>query len=137
MIEAFQMLCPGCVLHGIPQAVRISQTFSSNDVTVLGLHTVFEHHEAQGSLAALKAFVHEYKIAFPIAIDAGSAEQGEPQTMRNYALRGTPSLILIDREGRYREQLFGTKPDLALGATIMDLVLDRTPSAFSFTKKFR
>ena len=128
VIEAFQMLCPGCVLYGIPQAVRISQTFSSNDVTVLGLHTVFEHHEAQGSLAALKAFVHEYKIAFPIAIDAGSSEQGEPQTMRNYALRGTPSLILIDREGRYREQFLGSTPDLALGATIMNLVLDRTPS---------
>ena len=129
VIEAFQMLCPVCVLYGIPQAVRISQTFSSNDVTVLGLHTVFKHHEAQGSLAALKAFIHEYKIAFPIAIDAGSAEQGEPQTMRNYALRGTPSLILIDREGRDREQLFCRKPDLALGATIKDLVLDRTPSA--------
>ena len=49
--------------------------------------------------------------------------------MRNYALRGTPSLILIDREGRDREQLFCRKPDLALGATIKDLVLDRTPSA--------
>ena len=24
VIEAFQMLCPGCVLYGIPQAVRIS-----------------------------------------------------------------------------------------------------------------
>ena len=35
VIEAFQMLCPVCVLYGIPQAVRISQTFSSNDVTCL------------------------------------------------------------------------------------------------------
>lgn len=23
VVEAFQMLCPGCVLHGLPQAVRV------------------------------------------------------------------------------------------------------------------
>ena len=45
VIEAFQMLCPGCVSHGLPQAKRIQQAFG-NDVTVLGLHSVFEHHDA-------------------------------------------------------------------------------------------
>lgn len=44
-IHAFQMLCPGCVLHGIPQAQRLYETFSQEFVQVLGLHTVFEHHE--------------------------------------------------------------------------------------------
>ncbi len=27
VIEAFQMLCPGCVLHGIPLAQSIQRTF--------------------------------------------------------------------------------------------------------------
>ena len=27
VIEAFQMLCPGCVSHGLPQAKRIQQAF--------------------------------------------------------------------------------------------------------------
>ncbi len=122
VIEAFQMLCPGCVSHGLPQATRVRQTFAEDDVAVLGLHTVFEHNEAQGSKEALEAFLHEYKITFPVGIDSRSSDQRLPQTMSAYQLQGTPSLILIDRHGRYREQFFGAVPDLALGAAIMDLI---------------
>ena len=35
VLEAFQMLCPGCVSHGLPQAKRIQQAFG-DDLTVLG-----------------------------------------------------------------------------------------------------
>ena len=123
VVEAFQMLCPGCVSHGLPQAQRIAETFSREQVRVLGLHTVFEHHAAQGTRAALEAFLHEYRIRFPVAIDAPSeGEGGIPQTMANYGLRGTPSLILIDRFGGLREQHFGQVPDLLVGAQIMQLV---------------
>ena len=66
VIEAFQMLCPGCVSHGLPQAQRVAETFASDDVLVIGLHSVFEHHEAQGTRAALKAFLHEYRIEFSV-----------------------------------------------------------------------
>lgn len=123
VIEAFQMLCPGCVSHGLPQASRIRQTFSPEDVVVLGLHSVFEHHEVQGSKAALQAFVHEYSLDFPIGIDAPAANSPLPMSMQNFSLRGTPSLILINREGEVHNQLFGTVPDLALGASLMELVL--------------
>ena len=122
VIEAFQMLCPGCVSQGLPQAQRVAETFAAGDVLVIGLHSVFEHHEAQGSRAALTAFLHEYRINFPVAIDAPSAEGPIPQTMANYQLPGTPSLILVDREGRHREQHFGSVSDMALGAQIMQLV---------------
>ena len=40
-VYAFQMLCPGCVSHGIPQAKGIRQLFGPDEVAVLGLHTVF------------------------------------------------------------------------------------------------
>lgn len=122
VIEAFQMLCPGCVSQGLPQAQRIAETFAADDVLVIGLHSVFEHHEAQGTRVALEAFLHEYHIDFPVAIDAPSAKGHIPQTMATYQLRGTPSLILIDREGGYRGQHFGSVSDLALGAQIMQLV---------------
>ena len=62
VIEAFQMLCPGCVSHALPQAQRVAAAFSTNDVAVIGLHTVFEHHEAMRP-EALKAFLHEYRSA--------------------------------------------------------------------------
>ncbi|MBN8984956.1 MAG: TlpA family protein disulfide reductase, partial [Rhizobiales bacterium] len=44
IVEAFQMLCPGCAQQALPQLTRIQETFSTDDVMVLGLHTVFEHH---------------------------------------------------------------------------------------------
>ena len=54
VMEAFQMLCPGCVSHGLPQAMRIQQVFG-DALTVLGLHCVFEHHEAMTPVS-LEAF---------------------------------------------------------------------------------
>ncbi|MCH9648884.1 MAG: redoxin domain-containing protein [Deltaproteobacteria bacterium] len=121
VIEAFQMLCPGCVSHGLPQAGRIADVFSPDDVAVIGLHCVFEHHDVQGRREALQAFLHEYKIDFPVAIDEPS-DHRVPKTMAAYQLRGTPTLLLIDREGRLRKKAFGMTSDLALGAEIMSLV---------------
>ena len=31
-VYAFQMLCPGCVSHGIPQAKQIQNTFARHEV---------------------------------------------------------------------------------------------------------
>lgn len=124
LIEAFQMLCPGCVAHGLPQAARVAHTFSGNDVQVLGLHSVFEHHSAQGTRDALAAFLHEYGIRFPVAMDKPSESGPIPQTMATYRLQGTPSTILIDRRGIVRAQHFGRLDDMTLGAEIMALVKD-------------
>lgn len=77
------MLCPGCVSHGLPQATRIHETFSRDDVIVLGMHSVFEHHEAQ-SPTSLEAFLHEYRIAFPVGVDAPGEAGGLPVTMARY-----------------------------------------------------
>lgn len=126
VIEAFQMLCPGCVQSGLPQAARVHAEFPAADVAVLGLHTVFEHHEAQGSRAALEAFLHEYRYAFPVGMDRPSpAGGGIPRTMALYGMQGTPTLILIDRLGRLRRQAFGHVSDLRLGAEIMALIVER------------
>lgn len=123
VIEAFQMLCPGCVSHGLPQATRIHETFSRDDVVVLGLHSVFEHHEAQNP-TSLEAFLHEYRIAFPVGVDAPGEPGGLPITMARYGMQGTPTLVLIDRKGHRRVQHFGHVPDLRLGAEIMALIAE-------------
>ncbi len=124
VIEAFQMLCPGCVSHALPQAQHIAKHFSPEDVLVLGLHSVFEHHDAQGRLEVLEAFLYENRISFPVAMDAPSDDSPVPRTMRNFGLSGTPSLILIDRYGAQREQYFGVVEDLVLGARIMKLMVE-------------
>jgi len=121
-IEAFQMLCPGCVEHGLPQAQRIAHTFRQDDVAVIGLHCVFEHHDAMPPLA-LRAFMHEYRICFPVAVDTPGTGM-LPQTMQAWALEGTPTLLLVDRQGRLRARHFGKISDMAVGAEIMALVTE-------------
>jgi peroxiredoxin len=122
LLHAFQMLCPACISHGLPQAHRVHKLFSADQLAVIGLHTVFEHHAVMGP-EALEAFIEEYGWPFPIAVDAPASDGGPlPLTMRALRLRGTPSLVLIDREGRIRFEHFGTIDDLALGAVLGQLV---------------
>jgi len=123
VIHAFQMLCPGCVSHGIPQATAMDSTFPRGDVVVLGLHSVFEHHSVMGP-EALKAFIHEYRIPFPIAIDRHNAETDIPCTMQLYGLRGTPSVIIIDRQGTIRFNHFGVADDLKIGGFLGQLIAE-------------
>jgi hypothetical protein len=117
VLHAFQMLCPGCVAHGLPQALRISAAFASEEVAVIGLHTVFEHHAAMTE-TALRAFLHEYRITLPVAIDAPVAGSPVPATMQAYRMRGTPSLVVIDAAGVVQLHHFGVIDDLVLGALL-------------------
>jgi peroxiredoxin len=123
VVHAFQMLCPGCVAYGIPQAERIAQVFASREVTVLGLHTVFEHHDVM-TPAALRAFASEYRIRMPVGIDRPAEQGSVPRTMRLLQLQGTPSMVLIDRTGRVRHQHLGQVDDLQVGAEIGALLAE-------------
>jgi AhpC/TSA family len=122
VLHAFQMLCPGCVQQGLPQAQRIHALFGQA-VTVVGLHTVFEHHEAMTPVS-LAAFLHEYRVRFPVGVDAPSAAGPIPRTMAAYGMQGTPSLLLIDRQGHLRWHGFGAEDDLAVGAMIGTLLAE-------------
>lgn len=124
MVCVFQMLCPGCVSQGLPQAQRVASLFQSSDVAVIGLHSVFEHHDAMGA-NSLRAFLHEYRIAFPVGIDEPDGVR-QPHTMRTYGFEGTPTTVLIDRNGQLRRQTLGHIPDLQLGAEIMALVGEKS-----------
>ena len=133
LLKAFQMLCPGCVSNALPQAMRVRQLFSEEDVAVIGLHTVFEHHTAQGTKAALEAFLHEYRITFPVGIDTPSDQGPLPKTMAAYQMRGTPTSILIDRSGFVRKHKFGAEQDMVLGAEIMSLLREQTSALINKT----
>lgn len=78
---------------------------------------------------ALKAFVHEYRLTMPIGIDKHSNGDPIPDTMRSYDLRGTPSLILIDRLGFIRFHHFGQIDDIALGAQIAMLAVEKVSNS--------
>lgn len=127
LLHAFQMLCPACVQQAIPQSQKVAATFAGSDLAIVGLHTVFEHHAVMGP-DALAVYLHENRIRYPVAIDAHRDGDWRvdplPITMRTYGMRGTPSLILIDRRGRLRRHHFGVVEDLPLGAEIATLLAE-------------
>lgn len=127
LLHAFQMLCPGCVSRGIPQAQRVAELFAGAPLVVVGLHTVFEHHQAM-QIESLRAFLYEYRVRFPVGVDAPApGDDPIPQTMRAYGMRGTPTTVLIDARGRLRRQIFGAHDDLLLGAELQTLLLEAAP----------
>ena len=84
---------------------------------MIGLHTVFEHHAAMTPVS-LEAFIHEYRLTFPIAVDEVADGTPIPVTMGRYGMQGTPTSILIGRAGNIVHHGFGQQSDMALGAII-------------------
>jgi hypothetical protein len=128
VIAAFQVLCPNSITCGVPQARKIYETFAPSDVTVIGMHTTFEHHDAFSG-AVLKAFIQEYRLKFPIGLDQSNPASPIPHTMERYQMRGTPSLVLIDRHGMVRKHAFGAVDDLRIGAEIGALTQETASTA--------
>jgi len=127
LLHAFQMLCPACVRLATPQAQQVHEQFGRRGLAVLGLHTVFEHHEAMQPVS-LQAYIFENRLSFPIGVDRPDGHDGLPLTMRAYGMQGTPTLVLIDRQGRLRQHAFGHMPDLALGVAIGTLLAEPADS---------
>ena len=121
VVHAFQMLCPGCVAHSIPQARKMHEIAAGSELVTLGLHTVFEHHAAMTPVS-LEAFLHEYRLTFPVGVDQPGEGHPIPKTMAAYGMRGTPTTILIDREGRIARHSFGQEDELALGLFLGQLL---------------
>lgn len=122
LLHAFQMLCPGCVAHGTPQAEKAHRLFASTDLQVIGLHTVFEHHAAMTPVA-LEAFIHEYRLTMPIGVDEPGQDGPLPVTMARFQMRGTPTSILIGRDGGILHHGFGQEDDMAVGARIAQALM--------------
>ena len=123
LLHAFQMLCPGYVSHAVPQAERVHREYSELGVSVVGLHTVFEHHAAMTPVA-LEAFLHEYRVTHPVGADVAVAGTPVPETMNRCGMRGTPTLVLIDRAGKLRLHEFERMDDLRLGMMLGRLLAE-------------
>ncbi|KAB0679014.1 TlpA family protein disulfide reductase [Aureimonas leprariae] len=128
LLHTFQLLCPGCVAEAIPQVQRIERVFAGTDLQIIGLHTVFEHHAAM-TPATLEAFLHEYRITHPVAVDQPSEHSPVPVTMQRYGFRGTPSAVLIGRNGAILHQAFGVEDPIAVGARIAMALSAAIPAA--------
>lgn len=87
--------------------------------------------------ASLRAFLHEFRVSFPVGIDQPSNGRDIPKTMNLYQMRGTPTWIIIDKNGELKIHSFGKIDDLILGAEVSRLALENLPSNTNIFKKDR
>jgi hypothetical protein len=117
VVYAFQMLCPACVHRATPTVERLHRLSRRGGFAVVGLHTVFEHHDGMGT-DSLAAYLHEFDVTFPVGVDQHEDGHATPVTMRRLGLRGTPSILLLDGHGEVQHHLFGAPDELTLGLAL-------------------
>ena len=177
LIKVFQVNCPGCFTHGIPEVLEVREKFKGSPLLVWGLATAFEDFhlntfenlqrlmetgevvgetlEALIASGLLNNNCLDYSISFPVAWDKVIPHHSDdylldaqkfvnkdfPQfdtfpiknqklimkqvvsylknkkfvakTFEAYQLQGTPSTLLIDKDGILRGKWFGSGYGLA------------------------
>ena len=176
LVEVFQVNCPGCFMHSIPEIINIYNNHKSDGLSVFGVATAFEDYD-KNTLENLEMLLTtgevvgdtkqaltqygqlddgklQFKIPYPVAMDSLVKEAGEPskekmnafinnqipnfesqpedyknqiyervkqyykskeysaETFEMYSLQGTPSTILVDRNGILRDVSFGQNTNL-------------------------
>ena len=176
LVEVFQVNCPGCFMHSIPEIINIYNNYKSDGLSVFGVATAFEDYD-KNTLANLEMLLTtgevigdtkqaltqygqldngklQFKIPYPVAMDSLVKEVGDPskekmnafinnqipnfesqpedyknqiyervkqyykskeysaETFEMYSLQGTPSTILVDRNGILRDVSFGQNTNL-------------------------
>ncbi len=61
ILEVFQVNCPGCFMHALPEAVNIYNKYKEDGVRVLGIATAFEDFD-KNTLDNLKMLVQTGKV---------------------------------------------------------------------------
>ena len=56
LIEVFQINCPGCFVHALPEVVYLHECYEAQGLTVIGLATAFEDFD-KNTLANLERFI--------------------------------------------------------------------------------
>ena len=176
LVEVFQVNCPGCFMHSIPEIINIYNNYKSDGLSVFGVATAFEDYD-KNTLENLEMLLTtgevvgdtkqaltqygqlddgklQFKIPYPVAMDSLVKEVGDPskekmtafinnqipnfesqpdayknqiyervkqyykskeysaETFEMYSLQGTPSTILVDRNGILRDVSFGQNANL-------------------------
>jgi len=100
LVEVFQVNCPGCFMHSIPEMINVYNKYKSDGLTVLGVATAFEDFDKNtvenlemllttgevvgDTKQALTQYGQldngklPYKIPYPVAMDSLVKEGGEP-----------------------------------------------------------
>ena len=86
----------------IPKLKEIYSTYGPKGMTFLAVNT-----SINDSLKKAKRYVEKYEIPYPVIFDAGS------EITKRFAVRGTPTIFIVDRQGIIRYRSADVPGDLA------------------------
>ena len=105
IIDFFQLWCPGCNKFSGPLMQYWQQKFARDvdqgSLKFIKIHTVFEGHNYQ-TVKRLKNYIREKGITIAVGVDRHRGERRVPETMARYNTRGTPEMVIIDKDGMIR-----------------------------------
>ncbi len=90
LVEFWGTWCPPC-REKIPALRTLYETYHSAGLEMISIHT--PTHDVE----AVRRFAREYRMPYPIAIDAAGSDGGV--TSRAYGVTGYPCAFLVDHQG--------------------------------------
>jgi peroxiredoxin len=112
VINLWASWCPPCRAE-MPAIQRVFESSQDRGLVVVAVNTTFQDSER-----AAQAFVQEFGLTFPVALDRTGV------VSRSYQLRALPSTFFVDREGIIRKVIIGGPMGEATIQTTVEEILE-------------
>ena len=128
LAEVFQVNCPGCFMHSIPEIINIYNKYKSDGLSVMGLATAFEDYD-KNTLENLEMLLTtgevvgdtkqaltqygqlndgklQFKIPYPVAMDSLVKEGEEPSMEKMTAFINQQIPNFESQPDEYKNQIY-------------------------------
>ena len=115
VINVWASWCPPCRAE-MPALEKSYRIYKEMGVVIIGVNTTYQDSEKDAA-----AFVQEFGLTFPIALDQDGA------TSKNYLITGLPTTFFIDSQGIIRTVIVGGPMSEAVIQTNIEALLKDIP----------
>ena len=128
LVEVFQVNCPGCFMHSIPEIINIYNKYKGDGLSVMGVATAFEDYD-KNTLENLEMLLTtgevvgdtkqaltqygqlndgklQFKIPYPVAMDSLVKEGGEPSMEKMTAFINQQIPNFESQPDEYKNQIY-------------------------------
>jgi len=128
LVEVFQVNCPGCFMHSIPEIINIYNKYKGDGLSVMGVATAFEDYD-KNTLENLEMLLTtgevvgdtkqaltqygqlndgklQFKIPYPVAMDSLVKEGGEPSMEKMTAFVNQQIPNFESQPDDYKNQIY-------------------------------
>ena len=128
LVEVFQVNCPGCFMHSIPEIINIYNKYKGDGLSVMGIATAFEDYD-KNTLENLEMLLTtgevvgdtkqaltqygqldngklQFKIPYPVAMDSLVKEGGEPSMEKMTAFINQQIPNFESQPDDYKNQIY-------------------------------